>query len=86
MGKSVGDMVLDETKRYREALPELLAKYAGLWIVFRDGKVDSVHTDERAAYVAGLERFGMDGGHIIVRVAEERPKPLNASVVFGIMQ
>ena len=76
--------ILDETIRFRERLPELLPEYSGRWVVFRDGEVQSVHDSEDDAYRAGLQRFGREGGYIVVRVAEEKPTPVSAGSVFGL--
>lgn len=84
MTNSVADKVLEETLRFREALPELLKAHAGKWVVFKDGQVQSVHEREEEAYRAGLEKFGWDGGHVIAPVIEQRPAPVTAGVLFHV--
>jgi hypothetical protein len=51
-------------------------------VVFRDGKVASVHDSEEEAYRAGLAKFGRQGGHVIAKVAEQRAVPLTAALVY----
>ncbi len=69
-------------RRFEASLPRLKPRYAGRWVVFRDGKVASVHDSEEEAYRAGLERFGRQGGHVVARVVEQRAVPLTAAVVY----
>lgn len=78
------ERVRQETLRFREALPELLKTHGGKWVVFRDGEVKSVHESEEEAYQAGLERFGRDGGQVVVQVVEEPPFPITAGVLFNV--
>ena len=59
-----------ESARLRAKLPALLPLYTDQWVVFRDGEVVSVHVTDEEAYVAGLERFGPRGGHIIAQIRE----------------
>lgn len=80
---TTNEKVLKETLRFREELPELLKTLPGKWVVFRDGKVHSSHDDKRAAHRAGLSAFGLDGGQIIIQVAEQRPYPISAGVLYG---
>jgi len=61
-----------EMERFRKALPDLLRTCPGKWVVFKAGRVVSTHDDEEAAYAAGIEAFGRDGGQIVVCVEEER--------------
>jgi hypothetical protein len=84
MEESIADKVLQETIRFRQALPELLKAHAGKWVVFRDGEVQSVHDSEEEAYRAGLEKFGREGGHVVAPVVEERPAPITAGVLFHV--
>ncbi len=85
MTESVADKVLQETLRFRTALPELLKKHSGKWVVFKDGEVQSFHDNEEEAYRAGLERFGREGGHVIAVVTEEKPTPVTAGVLFHVV-
>ncbi len=84
MAEDVADKVLQETLRFREALPELLKEHAGKWVVFKDDRVQSVHETEHEAYRAGLEKFGRDGGHVVAQVIEQRPAPITAGVLFHV--
>lgn len=73
----------EEMRRFKEALPNLMAgKCAGRWVVFKDGEVKSTHDDEAAAFHAGLEAFGTDGGHLVIQVAEPQVIRLNAFSAF----
>ena len=81
---AVAERLLQETLRFREALPELLKKHAGKWVVFRDGQVQGVFEDEEQAYRDGLTKFGREGGHVIAPVIEQRPAPITASALFHV--
>lgn len=76
--------VAKESARFRATIPHLLAQHGGKWVVFRDGAVASVHTDEESAYVAGLRRFGPAGGHVVAVVREPEPVLLSAAIAFGL--
>ncbi len=84
MTESVAGRVLQETLRFREALPALLVEHAGKWVVFKGGQVQSVHETEDEAYRAGLEKFGRDGGQVIALVIEQRPAPVTAGALFNL--
>lgn len=84
MTESTADKVLQETLRFRAALPELLKDHPGKWVVFKDGQVQSVHDKEVEAYRAGLEKFGRNGGHVIAPVVEQKPAPVTAGVMFNV--
>jgi hypothetical protein len=76
--------VREEMVRYRAALPGLLARYGGRWVVFKDGKVVSDHDTIDDAHAAGVEAFGVFGGQVVIQVAEEKPLYINAgAALFG---
>jgi hypothetical protein len=75
--------VLEETKRFLAALPELLQHHAGRWVVYRDGQVVSDHATEDEAYQAAVERFGHSAGYVVAPVVETGPTPVTAAVMFG---
>ena len=79
----VRQRVLAEAARFRAKLPQLLPRYAEQWVVFRDDEVISAHATEEEAYVAGLKRFGPDGGHVVAVVREPENVLLSAAVAFG---
>ena len=79
---STAERVRQEMRRFEASLPRLLPLYADRWVVFRDGDVVSVHDTEELAYLAGLQRFGRHGGHVIAKVAEQRAVPLSAAVTY----
>lgn len=79
----VRQRVLAEAERFRAKLPQLLPHYAEQWVVFRDDEVISTHATEEEAYVAGLKRFGLDGGHVVAVVREPENVVLSAAVAFG---
>lgn len=79
---STAERVRQEMRRFEASLPRLLPLYADRWVVFRDGEVVSVHDTEELAYLAGLQRFGRHGGHVIAKVAEQRAVPLSAAVTY----
>jgi hypothetical protein len=84
MPESVAEKVLQETLRFRAAFPKLLKEHPGKWVVFKDGKVQSVHENEADAYRAGLEKFGREGGQVIAPVVEQKPAPVTAGVMFNV--
>lgn len=69
----VHQQVREESRRFRAQLPELIKKYAGRWVVFRDGAVQADFDDEETAYTSGVQEFGVRGGFVIARVVEEQP-------------
>ncbi|MFT7625064.1 MAG: hypothetical protein ACI9WU_004255 [Myxococcota bacterium] len=75
--------VLEETLRFRAALPSLMKSYAGKWVVFSDGAVSSVHGTEDDAYYAGMTMFGRHGCYVVDRVERKHAVPLTAAVVYG---
>jgi hypothetical protein len=78
------EKVKAEMAAFRAALPGLLRELRGKWVVFREGRVQSVHDDEDSAFAAGMKSFGRDGGHVVAQVTEEQVIPLHAGVVFGV--
>lgn len=80
----VRQRVLAEAARFRAKLPALLPRYSDQWVVFRDDEVVSVHATEEEAYVAGLDRFGPHGGHVIAVVREPESVMLSAVLAFGL--
>jgi len=75
--------VLEESRRFRAALPELLERHAGQWVVFKEGEVSSVHPDADTAYREGILRFGPDTSYVVDRVERQSAVPLTAGVVYG---
>jgi len=82
-GRDIFDTVLEETRRFRAALPKLMAAHAGQWVVFKNGAVASAHSDRDTAYRSGLTQFGPTGGHVVDRVEPKHAVPVTAGVVFG---
>lgn len=80
----VRQRVLAEAARFRAKLPVLLPRYSEQWVVFRDGEVVSAHDTEEEAYVAGLDRFGPEGGHVVSVVREPESVVLSAVIAFGL--
>ena len=76
--------VFDETQRFQAALPELMKKYPARWVVFKDGQVQGDYDNGDGAYLAAIEKFGVDGGFVIAPVASIAPTPVTAGVLFGI--
>ncbi|MGH9399496.1 MAG: hypothetical protein ACRD00_03945 [Thermoanaerobaculia bacterium] len=62
--------VKKETRRFRAVLPDLCAQHPGKWVVFRDGKVHSLHSNPDKAFRAGLDAFGREGGQVIAQILE----------------
>ena len=77
--------VLDESRRFRKCLPELMKAYEGRWVVFRDGSVVAAFDDEDAAYVAAVQQFGVHGGFVVAPVAADtcEPTPVSAALIFS---
>lgn len=80
------EKVLEETKLFRAALPELLRKHRGKWVVFLGGEVKSVHDDELGAYSEAVLKYGTDGGYVVAPVIETTTTPITAGVLFGLAQ
>ena len=76
--------VLEQTKKFRAMLPALLRRHAGLWVVFRDGAVVSIHKTEEEAFTAAIAAFGPTGGFVVAQVVKPAPTPLNAATAFGL--
>jgi hypothetical protein len=81
---TVSERVLEETKLFRAALPGLLEKHRGEWVVFKNGVVRSFHDNEKSAYVAAVQEFGSGSGYVIAPVVETHPTPVTAAVMFGL--
>lgn len=79
---SINETVLKETKRFEEALPELMKSISGKWVVFKDGEVQSIHDDTDEAYRSGVEKFGLNGGFIVGLVEPSSQVPISASALF----
>ncbi len=82
-GRDIFATVLEETRRFRAALPKLMAAHADQWVVFKNGVVASAHSDRDTAYRSGLTQFGPTGGHVVDRVEPKHAVPVTAGVVFG---
>lgn len=80
----VAAKVLEETKRFQANLPELMKELEGRWVLYKDGRVTAVFQTEDEAFKAGLETFGLDGGHIVICVEPMDPIPLSAGIMFGL--
>jgi hypothetical protein len=78
----VAERVLEQTKLFHRALPELLHKYRGRWVVFVDGQVKGVHASEEEAYGAAVQAYGPNGGFVIAPVVELTPMSITAAVAF----
>jgi hypothetical protein len=74
--------VLEESRRFRAALPELLPQYNGRWVVFRNGAVVDAFDDEDDAYVAAVDKFGVGGGFVIARVGVNALEPVAVSAAL----
>ena len=78
------DAVLAETLRFRSMLPVLMPEYRDRWVVFREGQVHSDHATEEEAFIAGLDRFGPSGGHIVAVVRPVEPITLSGTAAQGL--
>ncbi len=76
--------IMEETRLFESALPELLQSMPGKWVVFRDG-VQSVHESGNDAYAAALAAFGQHGGYVVAQVNEITLAPVSAGALYGIM-
>jgi hypothetical protein len=83
----IATRVLEESRRFRAKLPELMKTYEGRWVVFRDGDVKDDFEDEEEAYVAAVNAFGVHGGFVIAHVAADtcEPVPVSAGLFFAKM-
>jgi hypothetical protein len=80
----VADRVLAETRRFHQALPALLQSHRGRWVVFFEGRVQSQHASEEAAYESAVNAYGVEGGFVVAQVDEVRPTAITAAAVFGL--
>ena len=78
------DKVRNEMEAFRRALPDLLERHLGKWVVFVDGKVSSLHDTEQDAYGCGMTELGPEAGFVVARVSPEREQPVSYAVYFGI--
>jgi hypothetical protein len=77
--------VLDEVKRFRAALPQLLTRYRDRWVVWKDGRVQSDHATLDEAYRAGLRKYGPKSGMVVKQVCDDPgPVPVTAGILFGL--
>jgi hypothetical protein len=74
--------VLEESRRFRMRLPELVPRYNGRWVVFLDGDVKDAFDDEEEAYVAAVHMFGVRGGFVIARVAPDVCDPIDVTAAL----
>ena len=83
---AAGKRVREEAARFRADLPTLLTRYAGQWIIYKDGTVQGAFEDEDAAYAASVQKYGARSGALIAEVTEEanEPSPVTAGIYFGI--
>ena len=84
MPNTATEKVLEETHRFHQALPSLLAEHRGRWVVFKDGSVQSEHATEAEAYNSAVQTFGRDAGFVVAQITEISPTPITAGVLFGI--
>jgi hypothetical protein len=78
------EKVRDEYKRFLDALPELLTKTPGRWVVFRDGVAHGFFDDEQAAYKHAVATFGVQGGFVVAPVRPVETTPVTAGVMYSI--
>lgn len=55
---------------FRATIPSLLEEHHGKWVVFRNGKIVSMHDDVDDAYRTARERYGLTPVVVAV-IAEE---------------
>lgn len=73
---SISERVLAETLKMEKMMPALLKRIPGMWIVFRDSRVQSRHRSIEAAFNAAIKRYGLHGAFVISRVEPLTPKRL----------
>lgn len=78
------EKVLEQTRLFMAALPGLLEKHRGQWVVFHEGAVLSAHDSEEKAFIAALDRLGADAGFVVAPVEEITSTPISAGVMFGM--
>lgn len=83
MSIDISEVVRAESARFDGALPSLFGRYAGRWVVFKDGAVVTDHGTEVDALTAAVERFGAQGGFVIGCVRDRSAVPLTAAIMFG---
>ncbi len=78
--------VLEESRRFRTRLPELVQQYNGRWVVFLDGDVKGAFDDEEDAYAAAVTKFGVRGGFVIARVDPRVCEPVDVTAALFFMK
>ena len=76
--------VMDESRLFEAALPQLLRQYLDKWVVFFHGTVTGAFDDEDEALRAAVALHGRRSGFIVVQVTETAcdPVALSASLFF----
>jgi hypothetical protein len=78
------ERVLEESRRFRARLPELLKLYQGRWVVFREDAVVADFADEDAAYVDAVTRFGVRGGFVVAPVSLDALEPAISAALISV--
>jgi len=65
------------------ALPELIAKHHGSWVVWLDG-VRGVFPDEEEAYAFVDTTFPLHAGYVVAPAKELRPIPMSGLACFDL--
>ncbi len=73
-------LVVRAYRRFEAALPRLMRRHRGRWVVFLDGEVKSAHDNEESALAAGIERFGADAAFIVAPVRKVVASTVGPSV------
>jgi hypothetical protein len=76
--------VLEESRKFRARIPELVPDYNGRWVVFLNNEVKYAFDDEEEAYVTAVNEFGVRGGFVVALVTEDAgaPVPISAALFF----
>ena len=61
-------VIADEKRAFEKALPSLLEKHEGGYVLFFEGEQRGIYADFDAAYVAGLDEFGVDAVFLVSRI------------------
>lgn len=77
----VDQKIMEQDDKFRAELPDLLRRYPGKWVAYRNG-VQHVAEDENTVYGWALDRYGIDGGFVVAQVVEQKPILMTAAMAF----
>ena len=78
--------ITDEKRAFEVALPALLRKNKGQYVVFYNREQRGVHPDFDTAYEAALDEFGVEAEFLVSKIEKpSSPQPVSFSWDTGAM-